>query len=88
MVYLETEEGKKFDFKKRFHKNNQIKIIPNPVTENSVIVIDDSLRIDGLQIYDISGRKIFSKSKTADCIAWLWIRIEPPPNSVPFRTMS
>ena len=28
------------------------------------------------------------KSKTAACMSWSWIRIEPPPISEPFSTMS
>ena len=35
-----------------------------------------------------SSSPMSSRSNTAACMAWSWIRIEPPPTSEPFSTMS
>lgn len=45
-----------------FNLKNNIKIYPNPITNNSIIKIDQIANLKKLKIYDITGKKLYSLS--------------------------
>lgn len=45
-----------------FNIEDNIKIIPNPVTENSHIIISDKISIEKLIVYDLNGKILINKS--------------------------